>query len=255
MPLSRFFRAIVATAVLATALFGAPAPTHAEAGALTSEQRSEINKLIHQYILDNPQVILESVQRMQAETEQKSRQQAQANVATYHEQLVNDPDAPVIGNPKGNVTVVEFFDYRCGYCKRVFPAVQELLKSDDNIRYVFKEFPILGPDSVFASRAALALWRMDKSKYHAFHAAMMLNKGALPESKVLSLASSLGIDAKALRSAAEAPEIDKILARNFKLAEALNINGTPAFVIGDELIPGAADLDTLRQKIRQARGS
>ncbi len=255
MSLFKFLRAAAAVAVMAVTLLGALPSAHAQSSALNSEQRSEINKLIHQYILDNPQVILQSVQRMQAESEQKSRQKAKVNVTTYHEELVNDPDAPVAGNPKGNVTVVEFFDYRCGYCKRVFPAIQALLESDSNIRYVFKEFPILGPDSVFASRAALALWRMDKSKYHDFHAAMMLNKGALSESKVLTLASKLGIDAKALRSAAEAPEIDKILARNFKLAEALNINGTPAFVIGDELIPGAADLDTLRQKIRQARGS
>lgn len=254
MSLFKIFRPIAIAAVIA-ALFGATSPAHAEGGALTNEQRSEVEKLVRQYILDNPQIILESVQRMQAEAERKSRQQAQTNVTTYREQLINDPDAPIGGNPKGNVTVVEFFDYRCGYCKRVFPAIQELLKTDDNIRYVFKEFPILGPDSEFASRAALALWRMDKSKYHAFHTAMMENKGALPESKVLSLATTLGIDAKALRTAAKAPEIDKILARNFKLAEALNINGTPAFVIGDELIPGAADLATLRQKVNQARGS
>jgi len=255
MPLSRTLHVVAVIAVIVTALFSVLPPAQADAGNLTSDQRLEINKLIHQYILDNPQVILKSVQRMQAGTQQKSRQQAQANVAAYREQLINDPDAPIIGNAKGNVTIVEFFDYRCGYCKQVFTTVQELLKSDDNIRYVFKEFPILGPDSVFASRVALALWRMDKSKYYAFHTAMILNKGALPESRVLSLASSLGIDAIALRSAAEAPEINKILARNFKLAEALNINGTPAFVIGDELIPGAADLATLRQKINQARGS
>lgn len=242
-------------AVIVSALISWTPSAFADSHALSVKQRSEVEKLVRQYILENPQVILESVQRMQAETEQKSRQQAQANVVAYRDQLIKDPDAPIGGNPKGDVTVVEFFDYRCGYCKKVFPAIQELLKTDGNVRYVFKEFPILGPDSEFASRAALALWRMDKSKYHAFHTAMMLNKGALPESKVLGIASKLGIDAKALRAAAKAPEIDKILANNFKLAEALNINGTPAFVIGDELIPGAADLATLRQKINKARGS
>ncbi len=254
MSLSRILFAMVA-AVIVSALISWTPSAFADSHALSVKQRSEVEKLVRQYILENPQVILESVQRMQAETEQKSRQQAQANVVAYRDQLIKDPDAPIGGNPKGDVTVVEFFDYRCGYCKKVFPAIQELLKTDGNVRYVFKEFPILGPDSEFASRAALALWRMDKSKYHAFHTAMMLNKGALPESKVLGIASKLGIDAKALRAAAKAPEIDKILANNFKLAEALNINGTPAFVIGDELIPGAADLATLRQKINKARGS
>jgi len=152
------------------------------------------------------------------------------------------------------VTIVEFFDYQCPYCKRVFPAVQTLLKTDGNIRYVFKEFPILGPQSVVAARAALAAWKLDRDRYVPFHTALMQSRGRLSERKILDVAAEIGLDVERLRAAMADPGIDKVLARNAELARALDINGTPAFVIGEKVVPGAVDLETLTALVSQARG-
>ncbi|MDP6882762.1 MAG: DsbA family protein, partial [Rhodospirillales bacterium] len=143
----------------------------------------------------------------------------------------------------------------CGFCKEVLPTVMALMKEDPNIRYVFKEFPILGPQSVVASRAAQAAWRVDKDKYMAFHTALMENRGSLPESKVMTLAAASGYDVEGLRQAMADPEIEAILRRNLQLADSLNIGGTPTFVIGNRLFPGAITADVLNDVVADARAA
>jgi len=197
--------------------------------------------------------VVEAIRAFQAREEQEKKGRAQANLVSQRDALVNDPSSPVAGNPDGDVTVVEFFDYRCGYCKQVFPAVMALMKEDPNIRYVFKEFPILGPESVVASRAALAAWRLDKNKYLGFHSALMANRGSLPESKVMTLAAESGYDVEDLRQEMANPEIEAILQRNLQLADSLNIGGTPTFVIGDKLLPGAVTAEVLTSVVADAR--
>jgi protein-disulfide isomerase len=246
-----FSALLVATTLL---LAGATA-AHAEAKGLNELQKKEVESLVRQYITDNPHVIIEAIQRMQARQEEDKKRQAKMALHENKSELVDDPDAPVGGNLKGDVTIVEFFDYRCGYCKRVFPAIQQVLKDDLNVRYVYKEFPILGPESVAASRISLALWRTDPKKYKSFHAAMMQARGALPAAKVLSIAASVGADAAALKTAMNDPAIETILERNYRLAQSLDINGTPAFVIGGKLVPGAIDIATMKKMIADARGS
>ncbi len=222
---------------------------------LSDAQKQAIETMIHRYILDHPEVILEAVQRHRDQAEEAKKAHAKAALGSLRKELHDDPSSPVGGNPKGDVTVVEFFDYRCGYCKRVNPTIAGLLKEDKGVRLVYKEFPILGPDSMVAARAALAVWQKWPNKYEALHDTFMGGRGPLNESTVLAIAGKQGIDTEALKKAMAAPEIDSILARNFQLAEALGINGTPAFVVGDELVPGAIDADTLKKLIATARGS
>lgn len=221
--------------------------------ALAPEQKAAMEALIRAYILEHPEVVVESLQRWQEEQKAESEERAKAALDAHRDRLENNPATPVAGNVDGDVTVVEFFDYRCGYCKRVFPAIQELIETDGNIRYVFKEFPILGPESVVASRAAQAVWFIDPERYLDFHAALMGARGGLNEDRVLDIAAKVGLDRDKVKDAMEDPRVAEVLAANLELGRALGVNGTPAFVIGGELIPGAIDLDTMKELVAEAR--
>ena len=268
-PFSRFFRFLFALMIAASLGASAMAQSvstskpgnqelpqsKAPVKALMPAEKLAIEEIIRKYILENPEVVIESIQNLRQRQEKNARDQARANLVKYHNELFRDPATPVGGNPKGDVTIIELFDYRCGFCKRVFPDIIKILNEDRNIRYVFKEFPILGPGSVFAAKAALAVWLIDEGKYHSFHSALMKTKGALPESRVLKIAADKGLDVKALKKAMGDGRVDGMIEKNFSLAEALGINGTPAFIIGDQVIRGAIDLASLKELISKARGS
>jgi protein-disulfide isomerase len=219
--------------------------------ALTPAQRDGVEKIIHDYILKHPDVVIEALQsaedRDRANADERSRQA----VAARQKDLQGDTTSPVAGNPKGDVTVVEFFDYRCPYCKQVEPSIDALLREDGRVRLVYKEFPVLGPDSVYASRAALASRK--QGKYAKFHDAMMAQKGTLDTAVVLQLAAGAGLDVDKLKADMGSPDIDSVIKQNYALAQALEIRGTPAFVIGDEMVPGAVDAATLKEKIAAVR--
>jgi len=221
--------------------------------AMAPEQKAAVEALIRGYILEHPEVVVESLQRWQEQQKAESEERAKAAVDEHRDQLENDPATPVAGNVEGDVTIVEFFDYRCGYCKRVFPAIQELIKSDGNIRYVFKEFPILGPDSKVASLAAQAVWFMDSDRYFDFHTALMGARGGLSEDRVLDIAAKVGLDRDKVKKGMDDPQVLETLASNIDLGRALGVNGTPAFVIGGELVPGAIDLDAMKELVAEAR--
>ena len=206
---------------------------------------------VRAYLLENPEVIAEAVQKLR-ERQLASRLKAvQTVIRDRAEEIFRDPAAPVGGNPKGDVTVVEFFDYNCPYCRRVAPVMEKAEADDPKVRVVYKEFPILGEGSMFAAKAALAAYR--QGKYVAFHQAMMKMKGRASESTVLAVAKQVGLDIERLKADMKDPEIDKAIQRNLVLAGALRINGTPAFVVGDQIIRGATDLKTLKAQIREAR--
>ena len=164
-------------------------------------------------------------------------------------------DDPVTGNPQGTLTVVEFVDYNCGYCKRSAPLIQELLKKDKEIRYIYKEFPILSDTSVYASKAALAVNALEPAKYEAFHNALMAHPGALKSNDdVMNVAKKQGLDWSKIVAKINDPAIDKKIATNHAIAQTLNITGTPAFIIGDQLLRGAPQsLEMLEESIKQAR--
>ena len=165
--------------------------------------------------------------------------------------MFRDPDSPVAGNPTGDVTLVEFFDYNCPYCRQVAPLLTEAQAADPRLRVVFKEFPILGPGSTFAAKAALAAHK--QGKYVAFHDRLMKGRGAVDEAKVLEAAAAAGLDVDRLRAEAAAPAIQAMLERNLDLARALRINGTPGFVVGDTILVGATDLKGLQALINRTR--
>ncbi len=232
-----------------------PPPADVSATPLTPGQEKAVEDIVRRYIMDNPEIIVDAVRAMRERQEMTEKAHARAQLAQLKERIVNDPLTPVGGNPKGDVTVVEFFDYRCGYCKRAYPSIKQLLAEDTGIRYLFKEFPILGDESVFASRAATAAWIFAPAKYGRYHDALMATRGALPAEKVMKIAADVGLDTAALRRGMDDPRVDQALQTNAEIARAIGVNGTPAFIFGDELVPGAIDLAAMKQLVAQARGS
>lgn len=206
---------------------------------------------IRQYILDHPEVILESMRRYQVRQQEEARQRALAAVAAHQEQLLRDPAAPVGGNPQGDVTVVEFFDYRCGYCRRAAPVLRQLVAEDGGVRLVYKELPVLGPESMQAARAALAAHL--QGKYARVHDALMAAEGPLTQAAILAAGAAAGLDAERLQADMGGAEVQAALDRNAALAEVLGVDGTPAFVVGGELLAGAATLERLKDLVAQAR--
>jgi protein-disulfide isomerase len=239
-------RALAALFLLAFAL-------HLPAAAQTfaPDQKKAIEDIVRAYILKNPEIIREAVEALQAKEQQSTEERRIEAMAKLKSELVSDATSPVLGNPAGDVTVVEFFDYRCPYCKRTDPVVDQLVKEDGRIRRVMKEFPILGPESLFASRVALAA--RTPGQYEAVHKLLINAKGALDQDTVMKLAKESGVDMDQLKRDLKSPAIDEALKRNRDLAGALEITGTPAFIIGTEFVPGAADLDTLKAIVARAR--
>jgi protein-disulfide isomerase len=242
---------ILLAATIAAAIITTPAGAAEPKKTAPGLGKERIEKLIEGYILGHPEVILKSVQQHEAREKAALDARAKANLNSRRKELTRSPGSPVGGNPDGDVTVVEFFDYQCSYCRRSFLALMEIEKTDPKVRIVFKEFPILGPSSFFAARAALAA--KAQGKYVEFHKALMGGQAETSEAGLLSLATSLGMDTKKLRQDMDSPAVKEELSKNRDLARALGISGTPAFVIGDELVPGGVNARGLRELIERAR--
>jgi protein-disulfide isomerase len=220
-----------------------------QSGGATNDIR--IQQAIHDYILAHPEVVMQSLRMAKEREQERLAAVAKSKIPSFKKDLVDDPNAPVLGNPKGDVTLVEFFDYRCPYCRQVEPFLQALMKSDPGLRIVQKEFPILGPASVYAARVALAANKQGKLK--EFHDRMMARKPNFDEETVLKAAEEAGLDINRVKTEMNSPEIDAEIARTREIAQALRLNGTPAFIVGSELVPGATDLETLRSMLDDAR--
>ncbi len=239
--------------IIASALMlGTPFVASAQ-DALSDGEKTQIEQVVRDYILKNPEIIAEAIVELQRREKVAEAANQKAALTALSAELTSNPNDPVMGNPDGDVTVVEFFDYRCGFCKRVFGDVQTLLKEDTNVRYVLKEFPILGSESVYASRVSMAVWLHQRDKYGALHIALMNSKGALDKAKVLSLAEEVGVDTKALDSQMKDQTIDQTFAETRAQASALGLSGTPAFIVGDNIAPGAIPLAGLKQLVAAAR--
>jgi len=210
-----------------------------------------IDKAIEQYIRTHPEVIEQSLQALETKRQEEEKQRVRAVIATRQNDLLNDPSSPVSGNLKGEITLVEFFDYRCGYCKRAADAVTQLQKEDTRVRVVYKDFPILGEPSELAAKAALA--SKAQGKHQAFHEALLASKGEMNKDSILSIASEVGLDTKRLEADMAKPEWQTAIDRNRALAKDLGINGTPGFIVGNELVPGALDLKGLKDLIARVR--
>ncbi|MBV8131254.1 MAG: DsbA family protein [Alphaproteobacteria bacterium] len=244
-------RAPYMAAVLACA-FLAVAPSRSIAAAeIAPEQRQAIEGIIHDYLMQNPDVLIEALRAAEDKASRDADAKAALVLKDRRGEVFDDPATPVGGNPQGDVTIVEFFDYRCPYCKQVQPVLQALLDQDHKLRFVYKEMPVLGAPSVTAAHAALAA-RL-QGKYEAFHTAMMATKGQITDDVVYQVAGSVGLDIERLKHDMAAPEIDRAVKDNLALASALDIRGTPGFIIGEHIVPGAIDLDALKNLIADAR--
>ena len=213
--------------------------------------KEAFEKAVREYILEHPEVIIEALEKFEAREREQREKAASEALVRYKDKLFNDPATPISGNENGDVTIVEFFDYQCGFCKRALGAVLDVLEEDDRVRVVWKELPILGPTSEFAARAAMAAHR--QGKYFEFHTAVMSSRGRLTPEKVMRIASKKGLDTTRLKRDMEDPAITAYLNETLRLAQALGINGTPGFVIGNKLIPGAIDKDRMMQLIADVR--
>jgi protein-disulfide isomerase len=224
-------------------------------GALSEAQTRSIEGVIERYLGDHPELVGYAIHTLQERQKSATLAQQQGAVKAKGDAIFRDPADLVLGNPQGDVTLVEFFDYRCPYCKRAAPDVAEAVKADGHIRLVLKEFPILGPNSQLAARAALASAK--QGKYATFHAALLAAKSDLDEASVMAIAEANGIDTGRLAEDMKDPAIEAQIKRNFDLADALRIEGTPAFVIGDKLVPGAidkAEIEKLARETRETKG-
>ncbi len=216
-----------------------------------SEDR--VKELVLEAIRENPGIVLEAIQMIEEREETVKAFEAKQVLTSNRDALERDPNAPVLGNPDGDVTVVEFFDYNCPYCKRVKPHMEALLAADKNVRVVYREWPILGEGSVFAARAALA--SREQGKYDEFHWAMMEMKGRVGEANVMQAAEKLGIDTARLRRDMDSPKINEHIETSMRLARSLGFNGTPSFVIGEALAPGLIEADQMIELVNQARAA
>lgn len=225
------------------------------AQAVTPEQRAQFEKIIREYLLKNPEVLQEAIaelEKRQAVAEAEKHKQA---VKQHAEALFNSSRHVVVGNPKGDVNFVEFFDYNCGFCKRALDDKLALMKSDPNLRVILKEFPVLGPGSQEAARVGVAVRMQDKTgkKYFEFHQKLMSGRGTVDKARAIAAAREVGLDVARIEKDLNSDEVKASLEESFKLAEALGLNGTPSYVIGGDVAVGAIGQSALREKINLAR--
>ena len=227
------------------------ASAHAdEQGPAANLPVEEIEKVVRDYLLREPEIIYQALEELQRRQQAAATARQRAAIVANQSELLDDPASPVGGDPDGEVTLVEFFDYRCAYCRRVVSSMRALLDEDRELRVVFKELPVLGPDSVRAARAALASRK--QGRYVPFHFALMTADDLSLEG-IRAAAEAVGLDADQLEADMAAPEVIKAIEANYALANELGIEGTPAFVIGTQLVPGAVDKARLEQLIEEAR--
>jgi protein-disulfide isomerase len=226
-----------------------PAPA-ADAPAMSDAQRAGIEGVVHDYLMTHPEVIIEAVQAYQETIQAAKDKAAKEEVVKRAADLLHDPATQVMGNAHSDCTIVEFFDNQCPYCQANEPELQKLLKQDGRVKLVLKEFPILGPVSLVASKAALA--SVKQGKYAEFHEALLSHKGHYDKAQVVDdIAKSVGLDMDRLHKDMDSPEITEELNRNIELGRALDINGTPGFVIGGEIVSGASSVDELKKYVAQ----
>lgn len=223
---------------------------HAEDAAFTAAQKAAMGDMVKEYLLENPSVVIDAIEAYRAQEAEMEAKKAEESIVDNKEYLTR-ANAPSVGNPEGDVTVVEFFDYNCGYCKRALPDIQKIVKEDPNVRFVFKEMPILGPTSKTAAQWALAAHRQDK--YFEYHIALMEHRGEKSNDELEKLAQKIGLDVDKAKADIDSGEIDKELDMVTKVGREIGVSGTPAFIVGDKFIPGYIGEDGLKNAIAEER--
>jgi len=239
-------------ALLALAVFGAPA---ASAQSFTDAQRGDIETIVKNYLIAHPEVLEEAMSELNKRQAAAEAEKHEASITQNADAIFNSPRGVTLGNKDGDVTFVEFFDYNCGYCKRAMSDMLDLLKSDPKLKVVLKEFPVLSQGSVEAAQAAVAA-RMQAptgKKYLDFHQKLLGGRGPADKARAMAAAKDAGFDTAKLEKDMASPEAKATIEENFKLAEAMGMNGTPSYVIGKQIVVGAVGLEGLKEKISTAR--
>jgi protein-disulfide isomerase len=223
--------------------------------AFSPQQKSEIEMMIRNYLLQHPEVLQEAMAELEKRQNVAEAEKAKKAIGQYSQQLFHSPRGVVVGNPQGDVTMVEFFDYNCGYCKRAMADMMELIKADPKLKIVLKEFPVLGPGSVEAAQVAVAVRMQDKTgkKYLDFHQKLLSGRGQADKARALAAAKDAGLDMARIEKDLATDEVRQTLEESFKLAETLGLNGTPSYVVGQDLVIGAVGAAALKEKVANAR--
>ena len=230
----------------------AAAPAVSQASVLGLMTRQDVDKAIEEYLDQNPKVVVDAIQKYQIMQEAEKQAAIARELAVIRSALENDPTSPVIGNPNGDVTVVEFFDYQCGFCKRMFTKVLKGVNADGNIRWVLRDLPTLGPISRTAAKASLAANK--QGKFFEYHQAMMTNSDRIEdEDDIMDIAKKAGLDVKQLKKDMESPEVAKILNDNAQLAQKVQTQGVPNFIIGNYISHGAMMGNELEGNVAKVR--
>ena len=237
-------------AACAAALLAMTPAAFAE-GSFSDAQKKELGEIVRQYLLENPEVLLDVSKALEAKQQQAEAQQRAQVLQSNADQIFRSPNDYVAGNPKGDVTLVEFFDYNCGWCKKGFPEVVNLIEKDKNLRVVLKEFPIFGGDSDYAAMAAIASRK--QNKYWELHQALFSHEGKITKDLVDEIAAKQGLDMEKLKADMKDPSVAQELAATHALAQSLSINGTPAFIVDDKVSPGYLPADSLAAMIGEVR--
>ncbi len=226
-----------------------------EAGAAQSHVKIDaatLNPMIEDYLLSNPRILQRVSEALDLEIRLAKAEQARAAIAANQAEIYDDPDHIVLGNPNGDVTLVEMFDYNCGYCRQALPDLATLIAEDPELRVILKEFPILSEESVDAARIGVLVGEAD-ADYWAFHQKLFTGRGRVTGETALAVAKELGLDPIGLELKMGTPEVTAVLDKSYSLATALNVSGTPTYIIGDEIIAGAVGLEALRERIANMR--
>jgi protein-disulfide isomerase len=241
------------SALFALAICGAPAVASAQ--TFSEPQRGEIEKIVREYLLSHPELLEEVSAELSKRQSAAEAVKHETAVSQNAQAIFSSPRGVTIGNKDGDVTFVEFFDYNCGYCKRAMTDMLELMKSDPKLKVVLKEFPVLGPGSVEAAQVAVAVRMQDPTgkKYLDFHQKLLGGRGQADKARAMAAAKESGVDMARLEKDLASPEVRATLEENYKLAEAMGMNGTPSYVIGKQVVIGAVGVDNLREKIGVAR--
>ncbi|MCW2285109.1 protein-disulfide isomerase [Rhodoblastus acidophilus] len=234
------------SAIVAGLLFALPAG----AAEFSPAQKGEIEGIVKDYLLTHPEILRDVAAELERKAKAEENDLRRAAIAHASKEIFNSDFQAVVGNPNGKVTLVEFFDYNCGYCKRALDDLAKLIKANPDLRVVLKDFPVLGPDSVDAAQIASGVRKQASGqKFWDFHQKLIMTKGKIGREQALAAAKEVGLDMARLQKDAADPEIKDKLAGVLKLAEGLSINGTPSYVIGDEVVVGAVGYDELKKKV------
>jgi protein-disulfide isomerase len=245
----------LAAALLAGA-FALPAALPAQAQSFSPDQRGEIERIMRDYLLSHPELLQEVLAEMEKRQAVADAEKHRAGVQEHAATIFSSPRQITLGNPQGDVTVVEFFDYNCGYCKRAMADMTDLMKGDSKLKFVLKEFPVLGEGSTQAAQVAVAVRMQDKTggkKYLEFHQKLLGGRGQADKARALAVAKEVGLDMTRLEKDMASDEVKETLQESFKLAEALGLNGTPSYIVGNDVVIGAVGLPALKERVNTTR--